>query len=104
MFNGCTSLTTPPDMSNITTIGGQYGCSQMFKGCTALTSAPDMSSLTTVGHSGCMNMFTNCIFNMTDDGTNLNFDFPVPITAGTTTYSTAYDVAQWMGNTNGFNE
>jgi hypothetical protein len=48
-------------------------------------------------------MYGGCTFNMSDDGTTLNFDFPTPpVTAGSTTYQTAYDVAGWMGNTNGF--
>lgn len=48
-------------------------------------------------------MYCFCTFNMTDDNETLNFAFPTPpVTVGDTTYSTAYDVALWMGNTNGF--
>lgn len=48
-------------------------------------------------------MYSDCTFAMSDDGTMLNFAFPAPpVTAGDTTYNTYYDIAQWMGNTNGF--
>jgi hypothetical protein len=75
----------------------------MYGGCTSLTAAADMPALTTIGEGGCYGMYGGCTFNMSDDGTTLNFDFPTPpVTAGSTTYQTAYDVAGWMGNTNGF--
>jgi hypothetical protein len=62
-----------------------------------------MPLLTDIGDGGCSDMYDGCTFNMSDDGTTLNFDFPTPpVTAGETTYSTAYEVAEWMGNTNGF--
>ena len=103
MYFGCTSLTSAAAMSAVTTIGDN-GCIKMYAGCTSLTSAADMPSLTTIGDYGCGNMYAGCTFNMSNDGTTLNFDFPTPpITAGETTFSTAHDVAQWMGNTHGFN-
>ena len=102
MYIGCTSLTSAAAMPAVTTIGG-YGCYEMYFGCTSLTSAAAMPAVTTIGEGGCVRMYRNCTFNMSDDGTTLNFDFPTPpITAGEETYSTAYDVAEWMGNTNGF--
>ena len=102
MYYGCTSLTTAAAMPAVTTIGDS-GCSGMYHGCTALTAAAAMPAVTTIGDSGCSDMYHGCTFNMSDDGTTLNFDFPTPpVTAGETTYSTAYDVAEWMGNTNGF--
>ena len=102
MYTGCTSLTTAAAMPAVTSIG-EYGCDGMYAGCTSLTSAAAMPSVTTIGDYGCAEMYDACTFNMSNDGTALNFDFPTPpITAGGTTYSTAYDVAQWMGNTNGF--
>ena len=95
-------LLTPPSMPAVTTIGDR-GCSGMYAGCTSLTAAADMPSLTTIGDRGCNSMYSFCTFNMSNDGTTLNFDFPTPpVTAGETTYSTAYNVAQWMGNINGF--
>jgi hypothetical protein len=88
-------------MPQLTTIG-DGGCAVMYSGCTSLTAAANMPQLTTIGDRGCTSMYEDCTFDMSDDGTTLNFDFPTPpITAGETTYSTAYDVAQWMGNTNG---
>ena len=95
-------LLTPPAMDTITSIG-QGGCGEMFLDCPSLTAAADMPSLTTIGEGGCQGMYAECLFAMSDDGTTLNFDFPTPpVTAGETTYATAYDVAEWMGNTNGF--
>jgi hypothetical protein len=102
MYDGCTSLTAAADMPQLTTIG-EDGCAGMYQGCTALTAAAAMPNVTTISGGGCYSMYYGCTFNMSDDGTTLNFDFPTPpITAGETTYSTAYDVASWMGNTNGF--
>lgn len=104
MYGNCTSLTTPAAMSAVTDIG-EMSCANMYYGCTSLTAAADMPALTTIGEDGCYGMYEGCTFNMSDDETTLNFDFPTPpITAGETTYSTAYDVAAWMGNTNGFTE
>ena len=100
--NPNTSLTSAADMPAVTTIGDK-GCTGMYAGCTSLTTAAAMPSVTTFGDNGCFGMYYDCTFNMSNDGTSLNFDFPTPpITAGETTYSTAYEVAQWMGNTNGF--
>ena len=102
MYEGCTSLTAAANMPLLTTIG-KGGCAGMYAGCTSLTAAADMHTVTTIGEVGCAGMYAGCTFDMSDDGTTLNFDFPTPpITAGETTYSTAYDVADWMGNTNGF--
>ena len=102
MYQGCTSLTAAAAMPNVTTIG-DYGCGGMYAGCTSLTAAANMPQLTTIGDDGCVEMYAGCTFDMSDHGTTLNFDFPTPpITAGETTYSTAYDVAEWMGNTHGF--
>lgn len=96
------ALLTPPSMDTITTIGDS-GCDSMYYGCTSLTSAADMPALTTIGDNGCADKYSGCTFNMTDNGTTLNFAFPTPpVTAGETTLATAYDVADWMGNTNGF--
>lgn len=104
MYAGCTSLTAAAAMPAVTTIGYD-GCNGMYAGCTSLTAAAAMPDVTTIGDNGCGSMYHGCTFNMSNDGTTLNFDFPTPpITAGETTYSTAYDVAEWMGNTNGFTE
>ena len=107
MYGSCTSLTSAAAMPALTTIGDS-GCEGMYNGCTSLTSAAAMPQLTTIGDSGCEGMYNGCTFDMSSDGTTLNFDFPTPpiITTGEdpTTYATAYDVANWMGNTNGFSE
>ena len=102
MYDGCTALTDSADMPSLTAIGNN-GCNRMYKECTSLTSAADMPEVTDIGNNGCLKMYEDCTFNMSDNGTTLNFDFPTPpVTAGEVTYSTAYDVAEWMGNTNGF--
>ena len=102
MYDGCTSLTSAADMPLLTTIV-ESGCDGMYYGCTSLTAAANMPLLTTIGESGCLGMYEGCTFDMSDDGTTLNFEFPTPpIIAGGETYSTAYDVAEWMDNTNGF--
>lgn len=96
------ALLTPPSMSTVTSVGA-YGCATMYMRCTHLTSAADMPSLTTIGDNGCASMYEECDFDMSDDGATLNFAFPTPpVTAGETTYATAYDIAAWMGNPNGF--
>ena len=59
MFNGCSALTTAPDLSNLTSIG-DYGCNSMFNDCSALTTAPDLSNLTSINTNGCSNMFYYC--------------------------------------------
>lgn len=94
-------LLTTPDMGSVTTIGN-YGCASMYSGCTSLTAAADMPSLTTIGEGGCVSMYRRCAFDMSNDGSTLNFAFPTPpVTAGEITLATAYDIADWMGNTNG---
>lgn len=99
---GDSALLTTPNMSTITSIG-DFGCASMYSGRSSLTSAPEMGALTTIGKGGCEGMYEGCTFDMSDDGTTLNFAFPkTPVTAGEKTYQTDYDVAVWMGNTNGF--
>lgn len=96
------ALLTPPSMDTVTSVGA-YGCANMYMRCTHLTSAANLPSLTTIGDNGCSVMYNECTFDMSDDGTTLNFAFPTPpVTAGETTYATAYDIAAWMGNPNGF--
>lgn len=102
MYANDTALTAAADMPLLTTVG-EIGCARTYIGCTSLTAAADMPSLTAISGDGCVDMYSGCTFDMSDDGTTLNFAFPTPpITAGGTTYSTSYDVAEWMGNTNGF--
>lgn len=124
-----TSLITSPSMETITKIG-TAGCQELFYNCTNMIYASDMPALENVGNDGCHSMYRNCTslekgfgmpsleilgsyafadmyngctFDMSDDGTTLNFAFPTPpIIAGYYNYTTYYDIAQWMGNTNGF--
>lgn len=106
MYGFCSGITSAADMPSLTNIA-EGGCCGMYSGC-SLTSAASMPSLTAIGNEGCLNMYEDCTFNMSDNGTTLNFDFPIPPITTTgddpQTYATAYDVAEWMGNTNGFTE
>lgn len=91
-------------MSKITSIGNG-SCECMYDRCSLLTAAADMPMLASIGDRGCSSMYNNCTFAMSDDGTTLNFDFPTPpVTAGETTLATAFEIADWMGNINGFTE
>ena len=57
MFNGCTALTTPPDLPATTL--SDYCYYGMFKGCSALTTAPTLPATTLA--SNCYNsMFQLC--------------------------------------------
>ena len=105
MYFRCTSLTAAAAMPAVTTIG-ENGCGGMYQGCTSLTSAAAMPAVTTIGKGGCVDMYNGCTFNMSNDGITLNFAFPTPPITTTgddpRTYATAYEIAEWMGNTNGF--
>jgi len=57
MFEGCTSLTTAPELPATTLVSSCYN--GMFQGCTSLTTAPELPATTLV--SSCYrNMFYNC--------------------------------------------
>ena len=73
---------------------------------TSLTSAPALPA-TTLAEGCYMNIFSDCTsLTMSDDGSTFNFDCyaTLPQTVGSDTFSTPYDLAAWMGNTNGFTE
>lgn len=59
-FCNCTSLTTAPDLSNVTTVGNS-GMNQMFRNCTSLTTAPDLGNITSLSNSCMLYMFAGCI-------------------------------------------
>lgn len=97
-----TGLEEPIDMPVLVS-AGSYALGAMYEKCLSLTRAANMPLLASIGDSGCEYMYGDCTFDMSNDGTTLNFSFPTPpVTAGETTYATAYDIADWMGNTNGF--
>lgn len=60
MFEGCTSLTTAPELPAATTY--EYSYQSMFKGCTSLTTAPTSIgvSSTIIGRFCCYTMFEGC--------------------------------------------
>ena len=57
MFNGCTSLTTAPELPATTL--ARYCYNSMFSGCTSLTQAPVLP-VTTLATYCYSNMFGNC--------------------------------------------
>jgi hypothetical protein len=57
MFNGCTSLVSPPVLS--ATECGSSGCARMFYGCTSLTQAPVLPT-TVTGGNAFERMFQGC--------------------------------------------
>ena len=57
MFRGCTSLTTAPQLPATTLTSGCY--SYMFNGCTSLTTAPELPA-TTLANNCYNNMFNGC--------------------------------------------
>ena len=77
----------------------------MFADCSGLTAAPSLPA-TTLAIDCYAGMFQDCTFNMSDDGTTFNFQCgaTLPQTVGDNTFSVPYDLADWMGNTNGFTE
>ena len=60
MFQGCTSLTTAPELP-ATNLSGASSCySYMFYGCTSLTTAPSILPATSLVNYCYSNMFRNC--------------------------------------------
>ena len=57
MFEGCTSLTTAPELPATTLVTGCY--SYMFKGCTSLTTAPELPA-TRIINNCYESMFEGC--------------------------------------------
>ena len=57
MFQGCTSLTTAPELPATTLVNSCYY--NMFYDCTALTTAPELSA-TTLANGCCQSMFRGC--------------------------------------------
>lgn len=57
MFNGCTTLTTPPKLPAITLTS--YCYQQMFEGCSSLSVAPELPA-TTLAYGCYAYMFYNC--------------------------------------------
>ena len=57
IFNGCTSLTSVPELPATTLMEWCY--SEMFQGCTSLTTAPELTA-TTLANYCYQNMFNGC--------------------------------------------
>lgn len=102
MFQSCTALISAPEL--LATELESYCYSNMFQGCTYITAAPSTLPANTLKEGCYDSMFMNCTFNMSDDGSTFNFNCgaTLPQTVDGSTYSTYYDLAAWMRNTNGF--
>ena len=69
MFQGCTSLTSAPELPATTLVTGCYN--NMFRGCTSLTSTPELPATT---------LASNCYAYMFGDCTNLTTPPELPAT------------------------
>ena len=103
MFAGCTSLTTAPELP-ATTLGDEC-YSFMFSGCTGLTTAPVLSA-TTLGMSCYRDMFNGCtnLNNITCLATDLGiqgtYDWVSGVSA-TGTFTKAASMSNWPTGNNG---
>lgn len=59
VFQGCTSLTAAPVMTNITSVA-DFGMNDMFKGCTSLAEGPNLNNITSINLRGINNLFMGC--------------------------------------------
>lgn len=102
MFAGCVGLTQVPSLPAMEL--AEYCYASMFLNCVGLSSATSLLA-TELADYCYFGMFFDCTFDMSNDGTTFNFEFGAtpPVTAGVETFATYYDIAEWMGNTNGFN-
>ena len=82
MFNGCTSLTTAPDLPATTLVTSCYGF--MFNGCTSLVSAPELPATT---------LAKNCYYSMFHGCSSLNY-----IKCLATDISATYSTTNWVNN------
>lgn len=81
MFNGCTNLTTAPELPAITLAQNCYN--SMFKGCTNLTTAPELPATTLANY---------CYSSMFDGCTNLTTAPNLPATTlASNCYSYMFD-------------
>ena len=69
MFQGCTNLTTAPQLPATTLAGGCYG--GMFRACISLTTAPELPAITSAEW---------CYYDMFNDCTNLTIAPELPAT------------------------
>ena len=74
MFNGCTGLTTAPELTATTLASDCYR--EMFSGCTGLTTAPELPA-TKLAFYCYFKMFYGCskLSKVTMLATNYNFSF-----------------------------
>ena len=96
-FNGCTSLTTPPDMSNMTAVTNMAQC---FYNCSSLTAPPNLSNLTAVTSMsscfyGCASLATPPDLSNLTAVTSMYFCF-----SGCTSLTTPPDMSNMTAVTN----
>ena len=58
-FQGCTSLVSPPNVSNVTTVD-DVGMTGFLRDCSALATPPNLSNLTSVGENGIGEILSGC--------------------------------------------
>ena len=104
-FTGCSNASGIVSFNRLSEVD-LYGCCHMFGYCNSMYKAADMPSLSSLGPDSLRDIYDHCTFAMSDNGTTFNFAFGAtpPVTAGEETFNTYYDLAEWMGNTNGFTE
>ena len=88
MFEGCTSLTTAPELLATTLANECYN--GMFYGCTNLTTAPSVLSATTLLHSCYRGMFQHCTSLTTSP----------QLLASTLAYASCYNMFDGCSNLN----
>ena len=107
MFQGCTSLTTAPELPATTLANDCYG--RMFQGCTSLTTAPELQATTlaeqcyTYMFSGCTSL--NSIKCLATDISALNCTYNwVENVASTGTFIKNPNMSSWTTGISGIPE
>ena len=104
MFQGCTSLTTAPELPATTLASGCYN--QMFYNCTSLTTAPELPATTLANYcyqfmfSGCRSLSSiKCLAtNISANGCTSNW---VNGVASSGTFTKAASMSSWTTGTSG---
>ena len=60
MYQGCTALVLPPDLSPITDQVANQSFDMMFRGCTSLVKGTNLTKLKTYGWRGIFGMYSGC--------------------------------------------
>lgn len=86
----------PSDMPSLKTVGVN-GFKQCYRFNSLLERPSDMPNIETFGRDACFLMYNSTNINLVEND-RIVFGFPqLPVTAGTATFSTPCEVAEWMG-------